>query len=85
MDDRAKVAISVLRLFREPETEALDLHSFFELTGNDDPERRTAVLEVVEALTGGGYLESRGSDFYTLTQKGLEAVRRGEIGIGSYD
>lgn len=80
MENRTDIALQVLRLFRGAETEAWDLHAFFEFTGGDEPERRAAVLDVVEALAGSGYLNSRGSDFYTLTEKGQRAARRGEIG-----
>jgi hypothetical protein len=73
------IALELLRLFREPDSEAWDLHAFFEFTGGDEPGRREAVLDVVEALVREGYLDSRGSDFYTLTGKGFEAARRGEI------
>ncbi len=79
MENRAGIALKLLQLFREPEAEAWDLHSFFEFAASDDPAQRIAVLDAVDALTAGGYLESRGSDFYTLTQKGLEAVRRGAL------
>jgi hypothetical protein len=76
-------AVKILRLFREHEGEAWDLHSFFEFTGGDEPERRAAVLDIVDALVAAGYLESRGSDFYTITPTGLEAARRGVIeGLG---
>jgi hypothetical protein len=79
MKGNEAIALELLRLFREPDTEAWDLHAFFEFTGGDEPARREAVLDVVETLVRGGYLDSRGSDFYTLTGKGLEAARRGEI------
>jgi hypothetical protein len=75
--DRAEVGLRILRLFRESETEAWDLHSFFELVAGDDPARRERVLEVVDTLVRDGYLHSRGSDFYTLTQRGAETARRG--------
>jgi hypothetical protein len=77
--DETDVGLRILRLFREPETEAWDLHSFFELVAGDDPARRERVLEVVETLVRDGYLHSRGSDFYTLTGKGADTARRGAI------
>jgi hypothetical protein len=76
MAGKEAIALELLRLFREPHTEAWDLHAFFEFTGGDEPARREAVLD---ALVRDGYLDSRGSDFYTLTGKGLDAARRGEI------
>jgi hypothetical protein len=79
MDDRESVALGILRLFHD-EAEAWDLHAFFEFTGGDDPLRTSAVLEAVDLLVAGGYLESRGSDFYTATRKGLDAARRGGLG-----
>jgi hypothetical protein len=80
MGGKADIALQVLRLFREPDTEAWDLHAFFEFTGGDEPERRAEVLDVVEALAAKGYLNSRGSDFYTLTGKGAAAARQGKTG-----
>ena len=79
MSGKEQIALELLRLFREPDTEAWDLHAFFEFTGGDEPERREAVMDVVDALVREGYLDSRGSDFYTLTGKGQDAARRGEI------
>jgi hypothetical protein len=72
-------ALEILRLFKEAETEAWDLHAFFEFTSSDDPRQREAVLDVVEKLVQHGYLESRGSDFYTLTAKGFDAARTGNL------
>lgn len=80
MENQAEIALQVLRLFGEAGTEAWDLHAFFEFTGGDEPDRRAAVLDVVEALAESGYLDRRGSDFYTLTDKGRGAALRGEIG-----
>jgi hypothetical protein len=79
MSGNTEMALKILRLFREADSEAWDLHAFFELAGGDDPARRAAVLDVVDSLTGGGYLDSRGSDFFTVTAKGLEAARSGAI------
>ena len=52
----------------------LDLHTLFEAGGNN-PASRERVLDVVTRLADAGYLESRGSDFYLLTDKGRRAVR----------
>jgi len=53
--------------------ESLDLHTLFEAGGNV-PESREQVLDVVTRLVDIGYLESRGSDFFLLTDKGRRAV-----------
>lgn len=80
-EDAEELALQILRLYRGSESEGWDLHAFFELTAGDDPVRRTAVLDVVDRLTLEGYLESRGSDFYTLTAKGKRAAQEGRIQI----
>jgi len=64
----------LLKLFIEMGSESLDLHTLFEAGGND-PESRKRVLDVVTGLVDTGLLESRGSDFYLLTDKGRKAVR----------
>jgi hypothetical protein len=74
------MALEVLRLFRETDTEGWDLHSFFELIAGDDQTQRAAVLDVVDRLAERGYLQSRGGDFYTLTGKGMKAAQNGELG-----
>jgi len=63
----------VLKVFIEMGSESLDLHTLFEAGGND-PASRKQVLDVVMRLVETGYLESRGSDFYLLTDKGRRAV-----------
>jgi hypothetical protein len=73
------MALEVLRLFSESSTEGLDLHTFFEVVAGDDQVRRYAVLRTVEQLESDGYLESRGSDFYTLTEEGLKAAKTGRL------
>ena len=64
----------VLGRFIEMGSEYLDLHTLFEAGGND-PEARKRVLETVMRLIDSGHLESRGSDFYSLTDKGRRALR----------
>lgn len=64
----------MITLFVEMGSDALDLHTLFEAGGND-PESRQRVLDVVTHLVDAGYMESRGGDFYTLTDKGRKAVR----------
>ena len=72
MDDLAK---RVLRNFAHWNKESLDLHTLFEIGGND-PDARTAVFDTVERLVKEGLLEELGNDFYALTEKGREAARR---------
>lgn len=64
----------VLGMFIEMGSESLDLHTLFEAGGND-PEARKRVLDTVMRLVDTGDLESRGSDFYLLTDKGRRALR----------
>ena len=64
----------VLKLFIAMGAESLDLHTLFEAGGND-PASRQRVLDVVTRLADTGYLESQGSDFYLLTDKGRMAAR----------
>jgi hypothetical protein len=76
-----EIAVEIVRLFRDANVEAWDLHAFFELSAGDDRSRREAVLETVDRLVENGYLESRGSDFFTLTDKGRDAARTGILEI----
>lgn len=64
----------VLQLFIEMGTDSLDLHTLFEAGGND-PTSRERVLDIVTRLVDSGELESRGGDFYVITDKGRRAVR----------
>lgn len=72
MDDLAK---RVLRSFAHWNKDSLDLHTLFEIGGND-PEARTAVFDTVERLVKDGLLEELGNDFYALTEQGQAAARR---------
>jgi hypothetical protein len=63
----------LLKLFTEMGSESLDLHTLFEAGGND-PESRKRVLDIVTTLVDTGFLESRGSDFYSLTERGRKAI-----------
>jgi hypothetical protein len=72
MDDLAK---RVLRNFAHWNKESLDLHTLFEIGGND-PDARTAVFDTVERLVRDGLLEELGNDFYALTEQGRKAARR---------
>ena len=77
-EDAGNMALELLRLFGETQTEGWDLHAFFEIVAGNDPARREAVLDTVDRLVDDGYLESRGGDFYTITEKGLRAAGRGD-------
>ena len=72
-----QLRMQILKLYDGPNCEGWDLHAFFELAG--DGQDRARVLEIVDSLVDLGYLESRGSDFYTLTEKGKEAADRGSV------
>ena len=63
-----------MALFGSFNKDALDLHELFEAGGND-PDSRTAVLDMVERLFKDGLLEERGNDFYALTREGRVNVR----------
>jgi len=69
--------LQILRLYGDSGREGWDLHAFFELAG--DTRDRAKVLDIVDSLVSRGYLESRGSDFYTLTSKGRQAAQRGSL------
>jgi hypothetical protein len=77
--EEEETALEILRLFDETDTEGWDLHAFFEFVAGDDPAKREIVFDTVDRLVAGGYLESRGSDFYTLTEKGRKATTRGYL------
>ena len=67
------LSVLVLRLFAQMRKESLDLHTLFEAAGNDS-EERTHVLDAVEELIREEMLEPSGGDFYTLTEKGKQAI-----------
>ena len=71
-DDLSK---RVLRNFAHWNKDSLDLHTLFEIGGND-PEARTAVFDTVERLVRDGLLEELGNDFYALTEKGRGAAEQ---------
>lgn len=71
MDELTK---RVLGMFGYLKRDSLDLHTLFEAGGND-PEARTKVFDIVEQLVEEGLLEEQGNDFYSLTEKGRQAVR----------
>ena len=60
-------------MFGDMQRERLDLHVMFESSGNE-PTGRTQVLDAVDDLVREGYLQSAGGDFYSLTDKGKDAL-----------
>lgn len=70
MDELTK---KVLKSFAHWRKGTLDLHELFEAGGND-PDARTAVLDIVERLVREGLLAEEGNDFYSLTEKGKLAA-----------
>jgi len=64
-------ASQVLRVFGEMGKNELDLHVLFESAGNE-PDGRILVLDAIEELKLAGLIESRGGDFYSLTDKGRQ-------------
>jgi len=69
-----ELSLRVLKVFIEMGSELLDLHTLFEAGGND-PQSRERVLDVITRLVDTGHLEPRGSDYYSLTDKGRSALR----------
>lgn len=67
------LSLRVLRQFVAMGEDRLDLHVLFEAAGNE-PEERLRVLDAIEELVRAGMLDSRGGDFYALTEKGKAAV-----------
>lgn len=65
----------VLQSFDHWKKESLDLHMLFEAGGND-ADARTRVFDIVEQLVKDGLLFEDGNDFYSLTDKGREALKR---------
>ena len=63
----------VLQMFGEMDSYRLDLHVLFEAAGNE-PSEREKLLTVVEELRREGLIESRGGDFYSLTEKGKKLI-----------
>ena len=64
----------VLQSFDHWNKESLDLHTLFEAGGND-ADARTRVFDIVEQSVKDGLLAEDGNDFYSLTEKGREALK----------
>ncbi len=79
IDSANEIALKILRLFQQDSEKGWDLHTFLELIAGDDQARRRKVFDITEDLVSSGLLESRGSDFFTITGKGIEAANRGRI------
>ena len=67
------LSAQVLKMFGDMERDRLDLHVMFESSGNE-PAGRAQVLDAVDDLVREGYLQSAGGDFYSLTEKGKQAL-----------
>jgi DNA-binding PadR family transcriptional regulator len=63
----------VLKMFGDMQRDRLDLHVMFESSGNE-PKGRARVLDAVDDLVRQGFLQSAGGDFYSLTDKGKDAL-----------
>lgn len=72
MDELTK---KVLQSFDHWKKEELDLHTLFEAGGND-PEARTRVFDIVEQLVKDGLLQAEMNDFFSLTEKGRDAINK---------
>jgi DNA-binding transcriptional regulator PaaX len=70
----SEIEKQVIRSFELWGKEKLDLHTLFE-AGENDPDARTAVFDAVERLVSEGLLQEEGNDFYSLTEKGRNAVK----------
>ena len=68
----------VLKMFGDMQRDRLDLHVMFESSGNE-PAGRAQVLDAVDDLVRDGYLQSAGGDFYSLTDKGKQALATGDL------
>ena len=68
-----RLSAEVLRMFGDMQRDRLDLHVMFESSRNE-PEGRAQVLDAVDDLVREGYLQSAGGDFYSLTDKGKDAL-----------
>jgi hypothetical protein len=69
----------VLQSFDLWNKETLDLHMLFEAGGND-ADARTRVFDIVEQSVKEGLLAEKGNDFYSLTEKGREALKAASRG-----
>jgi DNA-binding PadR family transcriptional regulator len=68
-----QLSAEVLKMFGDMQRDRLDLHVMFESSGNE-PTGRAQVLDAVDDLVREGYLQSAGGDFYSLTDKGKDAL-----------
>jgi hypothetical protein len=65
-----------LQLFDDLDRDALDLHSFFELIGNNSPENHQHVLATIENLLAKRLLSELGGDFYARTTAGRDELQK---------
>ena len=73
-----RLSAEVLKMFGDMQRDRLDLHVMFESSGNQ-PAARAQVLDAVDDLVREGYLQSAGGDFYSLTDKGKQALATGDL------
>ena len=73
-----RLSAEVLKMFGDMQRDRLDLHVMFESSGNE-PAGRAQVLDAVDDLVREGYLQSAGGDFYSLTDKGKQALATGDL------
>jgi DNA-binding PadR family transcriptional regulator len=74
-----RLSAEVLKMFGDMQRDRLDLHVMFESSGNE-PAGRAQVLDAVDDLVREGYLQSAGGDFYSLTDKGKQAIAAEDLG-----
>ncbi len=60
----------ILSTFDQLERDSLDLHTFFEFVGGNQPEERNAVFDKISELVKSGLLHDDGGDFYSRTEDG---------------
>jgi len=65
-----------LKLFDDLDRDTLDLHAFFELTGDKSPENHQFVLATIENLLTKGWLDELGGDFYMRSDAGRDELRK---------
>jgi glutaredoxin len=64
------ISQSILSTFDQLERDSLDLHTFFEFVGGNQPEERNAVFDKISELVKSGLLRDDGGDFYSRTEDG---------------
>lgn len=66
-----------LQLFDDLQRDTLDLHAFFELTGDNTPgAHQSIILATIENLLAKRWLEELGGDFYARTEAGRDELNK---------